>query len=1660
MKLYITTYLLLIISFATYSQVIVPPDDGIFHYYQLDSLETDLKSPIKSYYGNAIAPEGEFRILNLFINIIYDQTSNRNPIKNPNTIWPAATNEGINISTDVPDYLTRFMDTVYLPDAGIGSMTRIYRESSFDKLILLGDFVIANIKQSNIPKLHDKYFGYSMHTFDLGPVINEAIRLINDTGGLNTLYGHNQITDYDKFTRTPAGMAKPMIPNNKIDFLQVLIRNTTYKDTTFVYNNDTIKNHRMSWGRIRNGQGYGNPQSNEKILIGNETYLYDLGTVQCQGDSDISKNLNGIVIHEFSHNLFGGNTFHTSGGNHYSGGMTNTFFGLEGGYGLMGAYNSGLVSCNGYERWRMNWAHKDPAINPTGNPIQARHISNNTGMPSDISKEDGPQSFILRDFVTFGDVIRIKLPYKDNGASNQYLWLENHQIGRNDKLDYLNYTILPNGESWIDCRPVGTPGIYAYIQVGKDILDSLSNVVYPTNETDNLRIISADGNWDLIELGKEYADCVNTWTLSRTIKRQYPNPLSGYQDQTTVFFEKHQSDTLFLGYKEGEMPSITYNSNGQLITRSLPNLGDQFDGFSDRGFMGIGTNPTPTNVTTHYVDQQSGTFSKRDTLRDNKHVYLSGLRIQMANNGDGTHRVDVSWDDYDVTQNVRWAGNIVLKEQVILKAGKTITLDQSLTPNQISRDPISNLFVKPTVFRCDEGSMFRIEDYSTVSLKNKSTLLLKTGSSFEIGNNANLVINAGDTLKIDPCAKLIIKGYGRLVVNSGGVLCISPGAIIATDRGMSDIYLNNGFIIPSGYIHPNQVVPPTTSISGNVTWSSKSYHVNNLTINAGAHLTISNSTIRFGQDLSKAVIKPGGKLTVSSSTLSNSCDETWSGIYVEGDRTKTQSFSDQGVLILQNGAVIENAQNAVHMRRVADNWWGNGGIIQATDATFRNNWRDVEFNSYPYPSASFFQNCTFETNSQSLHNQYTSNVSIWNVQGVKFTNCTFQDIRPNIDYYSYRTSRDGIYTIDASFEVSYGCEFIGLKYGIYATATVSNRILKVYDSDFSSYNGIYFSGMDNSHIMNNSFFVKPGYMYSGGNPIETYGLYLENSQNFQVTGNVLTSTGSTGYCKCNSYGIIVRNTGTITQEIYRNDLTGFHIGIKAIGQNRDYYDFAGLQIRCNRFYNTLQTDISVVKDPLLNPIIKQGIKSQQGATYTSVSNTSLAGNIFTPYKWYSNSAEPFGYYHHNTSSHANLLPYRYSLNITTYQKNYNYQYEISCPVKKLSRSPEILLAEMEDGLSGREDTEIQLMEMTDAGNTQLMLQQVEMTGEADAYQTYQHLMKTSPWLSEEVLVALSSREEGFTHAMIRDVLVANPQSAKSEKVNQILNNRRGKLPGFMLAQIKKGTNTFGDKELLEQQLMYYHEKHDMALNHIIRGAMQNASHNPTDRNPALDSLKDLLSQVDDIRYQYLLAELLYSEADYAGGNRIMESIETSFALEDKNEWDNHQKYISFYALLQKWDNEEHPGFSNLPAEALTELETYINTGHRTSGKALAILLQNNAIEYREPIYYPEEEMAAKTTPESLPEVIFNALPDEEFQFRVFPNPGKDYITFEWCKEGELAGNSRIDIYTAAGILMQSVDVVDSCNQVLFSLENLQSGNYIARFISGSSSENISFVVSR
>lgn len=227
----------------------------------------------------------------------------------------------------------------------------------------------------------------------------------------------------------------------------------------------------------------------------------------------------------------------------------------------------------------------------------------------------------------------------------------------------------------------------------------------------------------------------------------------------------------------------------------------------------------------------------------------------------------------------------------------------------------------------------------------------------------------------------------------------------------------------------------------------------NLVVPAGAILTISNTTIEFGEtkelvDFSTPlstihalkcgiVVKAGGKLIIDNSTLrgleshvlntSTSCGSRnfmWDGISVEGD--PTLPVTSQGVINIKNGSVIQDAKvgilcnkneysgfmdpntdgandtwNSSHLGNIAEN--NGGGIILSTsNVTFLNCRKSVEFHPYPISEAyrNFFSNTNFICNAPMVDPDYISNTgerlginsfcSIWGVNGVTFRGCDFE----------------------------------------------------------------------------------------------------------------------------------------------------------------------------------------------------------------------------------------------------------------------------------------------------------------------------------------------------------------------------------------------------------------------------------------------------------------------------------------------------------------------------------------------------------------------------------------------------------------------------------------------------------------------------------------------
>jgi hypothetical protein len=705
----------------------------------------------KTYYGDYMSPVDTFRVLNIFVNIIFDQTPNRDTLKDvvtPNWLPGPANTMNVN----PPVYLADYMDSDFNPDFH-GTYTKRYAQASFNKFIVLGDHVVVNIAQSRItPTNPGAYFNFIT-------LMNSSISLINDLGGLHTINGHDSITDYDGTLVSSSYSFKQKTPsyNGRIDFIQFFFRNSSRYFGTYDGGGTT---------------GY----RTDSLLIGGTKCINDGSSIQGRmGNKNLSNpEINPTEVHEMAHDLLGmNNSAHMGGGGPVNYGDLVTLEFNAGGWSLIGSAGSSLISCNGFERWRLNW------IGPTNNniPIAVNHDS------SDIEKSDGPKTFYLRDFISYGDAIRIKLPYIDAGALNQYIWLENHRLKPNNgKEDYPAY--------WeTACKDDGIPGIYSYYQVGKDIREGSFGDMLPSL-TDHLVPICADGNWDVNLLAGTDIACVNG--QSQYIQEYVQeNPFSGYNDLKNHYFNSTSGDTL--NWKHHRMEMLIKKKNG-VITNKLANMGDNDDAFTGTKSITLSTNPASVNVVTYYHTRPdtAGTIYESSRI-DNRIIHLSGLHIDMVSQQNGTIRVDVRWNDYDVTKNVRWTGNIVLHENINLAYGKTITFDQNYTPNMHIRNAVTGVFADPTYFTCLGNSSFVMQSTSKVILQNLSSFILESGSRLEINDGAIFTVKSGCTFQVKSGANLVVKGSGRVEVENGGYLCIQSGSNDTLLNNLSVINLRPGY---------------------------------------------------------------------------------------------------------------------------------------------------------------------------------------------------------------------------------------------------------------------------------------------------------------------------------------------------------------------------------------------------------------------------------------------------------------------------------------------------------------------------------------------------------------------------------------------------------------------------------------------------------------------------------------------------------------------------------------------------------------------------------------------------------------------------------------------------------------------------------------------------
>ncbi len=832
-------------------------------------------------------------------------------------------------------------------------------------------------------------------------------------------------------------------------------------------------------------------------------------------------------------------------------------------------------------------------------------------------------------------------------------------------------------------------------------------------------------------------------------------------------------------------------------------------------------------------------------------------------------------------------------------------------------------------------------------------------------------------------------------------------------------------------------------------------------------LEVTGSLAMFEE--SDIFVEPGGQLVVDGGVITGitgDCTGTWHGIDIWGNSGQPQTLQYQGKVSLRNGGRIEYAIKGIETGSLPDpRRYPSGGIVSCVDAVFKDNVTDIIL--YPFrnlhpdgheiPNMSRFCRTQFITTDDfySLFDlELNTHILFDGVGGINVMGCTFENN-------SARTSVNrgkGIESYGAGYFIFKACiednlpecpgvvpgRFENLDYGIRAFNTNSYATIKVDSVDFiHNRRGIHMILVDNPTIIKSAFEVSDPEGFWPGE--EFAGLYLDQfTTGFIVEENTFNGPSAIS----TSVGIQLLNTGTDQNEIYNNSFTSLYYGISAVGVNRlsdKESEGVGLCVKCNDFqqcrndiYVTCETDDQGNEICTVNSGIaqKQGVMNESEPPYY---NTLAAGNTFSDV----NSANYFNndhcghidyiYHGDENPSNAKIFPEPVYGDIEPEADPHaDYTKLSSCPSHlggSITLSVEKSILNIETGLiSAYEDT--LLMEI-DGGNTEGLNFEVLTSYPEEALAIRQELIGQSPFLSDTVMISAIEKEDVLPGAMIRDVLVQNPQAPKSKKVMDALDQRQDSIPDYMMEEIMQGMNTYGAKELLEQELGNHIARRDQAwknLNQYYKNDTMNLE-------GSIDSLMALQEADNRLSTRYDLAFMHLSLSDSMNAFGVLDEIPSEFDLSSE-ELSTHSQYLELFYIL--WDvKNDTTGLDSLQIQALFDLSSsyYTIPGLYASN----VLIRERLLNYNEPVYFADP---VKNTP-VLNKILVTTTKDHYLS--LFPNPAGNYfIAYYYLNEDQSLG--MLTISEINGRELKAFYLKDKQNQLVIPTQGLSVGAYIVSLI--------------
>lgn len=822
------------ITFQSHAQIV---EEHLFCHYEADSLVPEMRSDRHAPYGNHFTPKGELRSLIVYVAFEGYTDFNIGDWKafDPGNLDPLNDNNGLpviidngyssnyNFHYEGDGYLFRngadFSNASFMGDhnyAGISKMLYQISDPSDPFLFTAETFTDS----SGIPVLviidPSDYSGGGWSALNRMAV--EKMKEIN-LGFDLSLFDQRENSpryNFDNSQTQPDGVV-----DNVIFYYRFQGGGGSFSD---------LDNHIPgihNWSGSRGGYWGSSGVGNESI---GSTQFPNRSFNICSGGGDTR----GLFLHELGHAWF--DASHTAGANGVSG------------------HRFCIPACG-----ISSTGNSIPMTQPMLNPWERWYVG--FIEPQEVYGTQSGTIVTLRDYINYGDVARIKIPFSGENGQDQHLWISNH-TGENafDDHRWEGSNIGPGSK----ILPNSGLGVFMMVE---DIATGRNFVNLFTPGANGFKFLNASGNHDF-KWDRDEPFILNNWgNKLYLMQRHEQNPVSGNHGWMRVREDLGLSGSIQFSSKANNPGSstnegrsilreevngndeITYRGFGVFDSGQESNLRNPF--FNEGDLLQIGENPFVLN----YPRYTNNTYDP---------FYLNGLSIEVLSIDD-THQpghpdfrkatLKVKSGFTLLEKSIRLAGNIVLPDitndteaDLIVQTARTITLDLSGTNERQTLHPESGGFVNPTYFRIDENAELRmksstaldVKEYSSLILSENSTLYLEGNGVVDIHETSKLVIEGG-SIWLGEGSEIRIRG--DLIIDDDTYFSFDgPGQVVFYPSHNMDVGENSGFKINRNPTYENYNM--ITLLNG----ASLNFDAHELNLSNGRIIYMGNSAINFSSN--------------------------------------------------------------------------------------------------------------------------------------------------------------------------------------------------------------------------------------------------------------------------------------------------------------------------------------------------------------------------------------------------------------------------------------------------------------------------------------------------------------------------------------------------------------------------------------------------------------------------------------------------------------------------------------------------------------------------------------------------------------------------------------------------------------------------------------------